>query len=98
MGCDLLADHLQQHRGRHRQAEHEHARVRLLDRVASLDRLEDDEHHARQQPVDDEAGSVVDEHRALASVVRDGPGSRECGVVGLGRADELDERHQRRPG
>ena len=95
VGRDLLADHLQQHRRRHRQAEHEDARVRLLDRVASLDRLEDDEHHARQQPVDDEAGSVVDEHRTLAELVRDGPGSRQRGVVGLGRADDLDERHQR---
>ena len=49
-----------------------------------LDLVEEDDHHPRQEAVDDEAGRVVHEHRPLAEPVGDRPRGREGSVVGLG--------------
>jgi hypothetical protein len=57
-----------------------------------LERIEDDRHLARQDPVDDEGGGVCDEDGAFAQLVGESPGRRQGFVVGLGGADELDER------
>ena len=52
---DARADHLQQHGRGHRQAEPEDGLVGLLHRVAVLERVQYDAHHAGEDAVDDEA-------------------------------------------
>ena len=92
---DSRADHLQQDGRRHREPEHEDRLVRFFDAVPVLERIEDDTHLAREDAVDDEAGRVPDEDRALAQLFGEGPGRRESRVVRVGGADELHERQDR---
>ncbi len=64
-------------------------------RVPARHRLHEHGGHAGQQPVDDEAGRVADEHAALLQLLHDVPCGDEL-LVGRPRgAHDLDERHDR---
>jgi hypothetical protein len=90
---DARADHLQQHRRRHRHPERQHRLVGLLDGVAVLERVHQHARHPRQDAVDDEAGRVATSTPRLRSFFGDVPRRRERLVGRRRRADDLDERH-----
>ena len=66
-------DQLQQHRGRHRQAEPQNRLVRLGHRVPVLERLHEHARHPRQHAVDDEGGSVATSTPRLRSALVTAP-------------------------
>ena len=88
---DPRADHREQRRRRHRNTDPQRRLVGLLERVAVLERLHENARLAREQAVDDERGSVLDEHATLAELRRHVPRGGERRVVGRRRANDLDE-------
>ena len=83
-------------RRRHRHPQPEHRLVRLLDRVAVLERVHQHARHAGQHAVDDESGRVRDEDAALARASPRRPRrSRASRRRSRGVRIDLDERHQR---
>ena len=94
MECHRRPDHLQEHRGSHRQAEAQNRLVGLLHGVAALERAQHGRQQACEDAVDDEAGGVTDEHRALAKLRGDVERCRDGCVIGALAADDLDQRQQ----
>ena len=60
-----------------------------------LDRVHDHPCHPREHAVDDETRGVGDEDRPLTELLADGPHSRERVFARLGRAHDLEQRHER---
>ena len=90
---DPRADHRRSTDGAIGSPSREHRLVRLLDGVAVLERLHQDARHAREHPVDDEAGRVAHEHGALAEPRRRRPRRSRASTSSVaGVSHQLDER------